>query len=154
MQQYLPFCYDNIAQLRPSIKQLHKQVKLNNVVNRVPVSFSKSFTCVLLFEKNIAWLWAHIFWNQKLNLLLIFFDICSSTAKWAHYAGFVSMNTLSISPKTETASMPELFFFVCFLRLQSMGFSYEDLIANPILLSKSNFFIQREFSKWRSAGFF
>ena len=43
--------------------------------------------------------------NQKLNLFLIFFNICSSTAKWADYAGFVSMNTLSISPKTETSSM-------------------------------------------------
>lgn len=89
--------YNSIVQPRTSNKQLHKQVKLNNIVNRVPVSFSESFTCVLLFEKNVAWLWAHIFWDlaAKLNLFLIFFLISVvALQKWADYAGFVSMNTL------------------------------------------------------------
>ena len=98
--------------------------------------------------------------NQKLNLFLIFFNICSSTAKWADYAGFVSMNTLSISPKPETGSMPRLFFSCLFLTVTVRGILLlrfdckKEVIANPILSSKSNFFIEREFSKWRSAVFF
>lgn len=56
--------------------------------------------------------------------------------------------------------MSGLFFFCLFLTITVRGILLlrfdckKEVIANPILLSKSNFFIQREFSKWRSAVFF